>query len=199
MKPVERVLKFWFGSLEGPESWPEDKAARWWLKDDKFDAAIKEEFLPNLEAEARGELEFWTQSPHSTLALIILLDQFPRNMFRGTADAFAYDQKALQLCLHGRELGFDQRLYPVERAFFYMPLEHSEDMEMQNLSVECFQELLASGPAALKEQLTANLDYAEKHRAIIERFGRFPHRNAILGRESTLEELEFLKEPGSSF
>jgi uncharacterized protein (DUF924 family) len=130
-----------------------------------------------------------------------LLDQFSRNIYRGTAKAFSQDSLALDVCLRGIEKGFDKRLHPVERLFFYMPLEHSEDLEMQKKSVEYFSvlEKTFTSTPSLVSIISEFKNYAEKHYVIIERFGRFPHRNEVLGRESTPQEIEFLKQPGSSF
>ena len=133
------------------------------------------------------------------MALILCCDQFPRNIFRGTPGAFAYDARALQLSLSGIERGWDRQLRCVERAFFYLPLEHSEDRGHQERSVELFGELLREAPEAQKSGFESFLDYARRHREIIAQFGRFPHRNRILGRVSTPEERAFLKQPGSSF
>ncbi|MBF8302770.1 MAG: hypothetical protein HW396_1051, partial [Candidatus Dadabacteria bacterium] len=154
-----------------------------------------------LELAVGGKLKSWENTPRGTLALIILLDQFSRNIYRGTAKAFSQDSLALYVCLRGIEKGFDKRLHPVERLFLYMPLEHSEDLEMQKKSVEYFSmlEKLFPAPPSLASMVSEFKKYAGMHYVIIERFGRFPHRNEILGRKSTPEEIEFLKQPGSSF
>jgi len=131
--------------------------------------------------------------------LILLTDQFPRNMYRDSPQAFAYDAKALAWCLEGLKQQFDRHLRPIERVFFYLPLEHAESLEHQERSVEKFRELLDEADERRKNVFAEYLDLAVRHRNIIARFGRFPHRNRILGRESTGEELAFLKEPGSSF
>ena len=199
MLAVDPVLKFWFGALESASSFPDDKSGRWFIKDEKFDALIAEDFLDYVEAEDRGELAYWAQSPHGALALILVLDQFRRNIYRGKPEAFSGDERAIAICLDGIEAGHDQALFPIERAFFYMPLMHSEDIELSDKGIELFAALAESAPAPITDFLKSNHDYMIRHRDIIARFGRYPHRNNILGRSSTEEELEFLKEPGSSF
>lgn len=190
----DRILHYWFGVLKGPESYPEDKASRWFAKNEKVDNAIREEFLPYLEAEGRGELEYWCASPHGTLAMILLLDQFPRNIYRDKATAYSHDSKALSLSLDGIKRELDNTLYPVERAFFYMPLMHAENMEVQRLSVEYFQTLLDAAPSNLRDALERFRDHAIIHHDTIKRFGRYPHRNQVLGRSNTEEEDKFLTE-----
>lgn len=179
------VLSFWF---HGPE-----KRKAWFEKDPAFDAAIRDRFLPLYESAAAGALARWRDSPGDCLALIIALDQFPRNMFRGSARAFAADGLARESANHAIALGFDQAMLPVERQFLYLPLEHSESLADQERCLELMREI-----AVFPE--TADLPkWAQAHLDIIRRFGRFPHRNAALGRESTAAETEFLKDPGSGF
>ncbi len=187
MELERRIHEFWFGVPGSPEHGRKRKA--WFTADDAFDAEIRSHFLGDFEMAARGDLDSMADGSIGALALIVLLDQFPRNMFRGTARAFATDPKALSIAEAAVTRGLDQALSDIERAFVYLPFEHSERMEDQDRSVALFEAL---GDAE-------SLDYAVQHRVIIERFGRFPHRNAILGRESTPEEEAFLKEPGSSF
>lgn len=180
------ILDFWFGPPDSPERGRPRKV--WFQKSDSFDAEIRSRFLGTWERAARGELERWQATPLACLALVVVLDQFPRNMFRGTARAFSSDSAALAASesLVGR--GFDRPLLPVERVFAYLPFEHAEDLAAQRRSLALF-ETLDSGYR----------DYARRHYEIVSRFGRFPHRNAILGRQSTAEEIEFLSRPGSSF
>lgn len=185
------VLDFWFGPRAGPDhgkSRPE-----WFRKDDAFDADLRRRFEPVHGAAHAGALDDWQAVPHSALALVIVLDQFSRNMYRGSPRAFASDAKVLGVARAAVDRGFDQALSATERSFLYLPFEHGEDLPTQNRSVELF-ERLREFPGMLQA-----IDYAYRHRAVIERFGRFPHRNAILGRPSTPEEIEFLKQPGSSF
>lgn len=201
MERQKAILSYWFGALNEDDAPSNDYYKMWFAKRDDIDLFIKGSFEEDLNHAVDGKLKDWEDTPRGTLALIILLDQFSRNIYRGTARAFAQDRLALQLCLRGIGKGFDQDLHPVERLFLYMPLEHSEDLEMQKKSVKYFSllEKLFTSPTSLASMTSIFRDYAEKHFVIIERFGRFPHRNDILGRKSTPEEIEFLKEPGSSF
>jgi len=197
----EEILNYWFGELKESEAPLEDYYEIWFGKRREVDEFIRTNFEEDLKLAIEGKLKSWEDASCSTLALIILLDQFSRNIYRGTAKAFAHDSIALEICLRGIEKGFDTRLHPVERLFFYMPLEHSEDLEIQKKSVEYFfmMEKLYPTPLSLASMASEFRKYAEMHYVIIEKFGRFPHRNEILGRESTPEEIEFLKQPGSSF
>ena len=173
------IIRFWF-----------DHAPQWFDKDPLFDADIRRRYLPLYRQAVEGELSSWENKPEDMLALIILLDQFPRNMFRDTPDAFASDALALSLTKKAIELGVDKKLSKTTyKQFLYMPLMHSEVLADQQLSVEVFSAL--NDPQALR--------YAEAHRDIIARFGRFPHRNKILGRPSTEEERVFLTQPNSGF
>ena len=166
--------------------WWEAGFKRWFSKDVEFDKKIEEKFLNVHEKAVEGEFDEWTESPHGTLALLILLDQFPRNMFRDTERAFATDTKALSIAQTGLE-GNQFMAYPKQiRSFFFLPFEHAEDMDAQDISVEYFQ----------KHGERDGYFYALIHMDIIRRFGRFPHRNKILGRESTKSELQFLNEGG---
>jgi len=197
----EEILGYWFGELKESEAPSSNYYKIWFAKRIEIDQYIKTTFEDDLELAVGGKLKSWKNTPRGILALIILLDQFSRNIYRGTANAFAQDSLALEICLRGIEKGFDKMLHPVERLFFYMPLEHSEDLEIQRKSVEYFfmMEKLYPTPPSLASMASEFRKYAEMHYVIIERFGRFPHRNEILGRESTTEEIEFLKQPGSSF
>jgi uncharacterized protein (DUF924 family) len=186
---AKEVLLFWFGA-------PPERGKRhkyWFEKDAAFDRRIRERFLPLYEEAAAGGLAHWKDRGADCLALIVLLDQFPRNMFRGTARAFAADPLGLEAARHAVAKGFDRSFSPVERLFAYLPYEHSERLEDQLRACALMEPL-----AAFPETHDA-YPYALAHRDIIQRFGRFPHRNAILGRASTPEEIEFLKGPGSSF
>ncbi len=195
------ILNYWFGELKEDEAPSGEYYKMWFSKSIEVDDFIRTNFEDDLKYAVEGKLKSWEDSSQGTLALIILLDQFPRNMYRGNERAFAQDSLALGVCLRGVQKGFDKKLYSVERLFFYMPLEHSEDLELQKKSVEYFtilEKLFISSPS-LASMVSEFRDYAERHYVIIERFGRFPHRNEILGRKSTPEEIEFLKQPGSSF
>ncbi len=181
------VLDFWFAAPRGT------RRKQWFEKHPAFDAEIQARFLPLHEALAQGEPGRWLEDAQRCLARIVVLDQFPRNMFRGTPRAFAADPLALDAARYAVEQGYDESLLPVERLFAYLPFEHSEALADQVRSCELTRPLEAF------EETADVYRYAVAHRDIIERFGRFPHRNAILGRASTPEEIEFLKQPGSSF
>jgi uncharacterized protein (DUF924 family) len=182
------VLFFWFG--EGAAYGKRHK--RWFDKNPAFDDEIRARFLPLYEQLAAAP-QAWLERAADCLARIVVLDQFPRNMFRGAPRAFAADALAREATRHALEAGYDRGMQPVERMFCYLPLEHSESLADQLLACELTEPL-----AAFAETADAN-EYARLHRDVIRRFGRFPHRNAILGRASTPEEIEFLRQPRSSF
>ncbi len=188
---VEAILGFWFQSPESPNYGQPQEF--WFIKNPKIDEEIRTQFLADYEQAAKGKLENWQHSPLSCLALILLLDQFSRNLFRGTPQAFATDSQALKVAQFAVASGYDRELLPVQRWFIYLPFEHAEDLQIQYQSVALFEQLRTHEASA------DAIDYAIRHCQVIEQFGRFPHRNAILGRESTSEEVEFLKQPGSSF
>jgi uncharacterized protein (DUF924 family) len=183
----EEVLGFWFGKLDEQGRVDAAHVSRWWRKDPAFDAEIRTRFGALHEAVLGGEREHWLTTPRGRLAFVIVLDQFSRNMYRDSARAFAGDGRAVEVVLDGLAAGADQQLRAQERPFFYMPLMHSERLEFQDRCI------------ALFENDADFVKYAGRHRDIIRRFGRFPHRNAVLGRPCTDEELAFLEQPGSSF
>jgi uncharacterized protein (DUF924 family) len=185
------ILDFWFGAPDSSERGRPRKA--WFAKSDAFDAIVRERFLATHAAADAGALDAWRRTPHAALALVIVLDQFPRNMFRGAARAFASDAKALDVARDLVDRDFDAALVPVERCFAYLPFEHAEDLAMQRRAVELFGRIGQDAWGA------TTLDYALRHHDVIARFGRFPHRNAILGRASTPAEIAFLQQPGSGF
>ncbi len=187
----DSVLDFWFGNP--PEGVTPARRKLWFGKDAATDALIRQRFADLLAQARQGLLWHWVGEARPCLAFVIVTDQFPRNLFRGTPDAFATDPLALAAARRALALGFDQRVQPVERAFFYLPFEHSEDAADQARAVALF-EAMAREPG-----MQGFYDYALAHERIIARFGRFPHRNEILGRTSTAEELAFLREAGSSF
>lgn len=199
METIESILEFWFGTQPDDAAVAKEKSALWWAKDAATDQRMRERFGPYLINAAEGELRDWQGTPSGRLALILLCDQFPRNIHRATAQSFAFDERARSLCIKGIDAGADEALRPIQRVFFYLPLEHSESLDDQNESVALFEALAGHAPAEVQKDFTRFADFAKRHRAIIERFGRFPHRNAILGRHSSAEEAAFLKEPGSSF
>lgn len=191
---AEKILRFWFGDPADPNGEYGQQRQVWFKKDPAFDDAIRQRFLGDVERAIAGDLDDWRQGPRSCLALVLLLDQFPRNLFRGNARCFGGDRAALTTAYHALDRGYDQQVLPVERIFFYLPLEHSENLADQNRSVELTRSLHATHP-----EFESTLDYALRHRDVIDRFGRFPHRNQVLGRETTPEEAEFLQQPGSRF
>lgn len=193
------VLAFWFGPLDERGCASAEKSAQWWRKDDAFDDRIRERFLALHTAAAKGDHADWQQTARGALALILVLDQFPRNMFRGSARAFASDARALAVALAAIDGGQDRELAFAERGFMYMPLMHCEQLAMQDRCVALFAGIEREVAEPLREQARNTVDYAERHRAIVRRFGRFPHRNTLLGRTSTPEEIEFLTQPGSAF
>jgi uncharacterized protein (DUF924 family) len=176
----QNILKFWFEEVS---------PSQWWKKDDKFDQLIKDRFLEIHSSTVRFELFGWRENAKGRLAEIIVLDQFSRNMFRGSSLAFANDQMALVLAQEAVSLGIDMLLTPIERGFVYLPFMHSESAKIHELAEKLYRQ--HGGQSGLEWEI--------KHKVIIERFGRYPHRNEILGRKSTKEELEFLKQPNSSF
>ena len=184
---IQTVIDFWFGA-EGSDSWGSDRK-EWWLKDDVFDAAVRGILGPLQERAANGEIDDWTGDPYGCVALVILLDQAPRNLFRGEAKAFATDERARGVTREALAHGLDMEVPEFMRVFLYMPLEHSENLDDQELCVDLMRALGND----------RYVDFAIRHRDIIARFGRFPHRNDVLGRASTPEEIEFLKQPNSSF
>lgn len=174
------ILEFWFEEID---------SSYWFKKDTDFDEMLRGTYGSLLERAAQCELYAWRSTPKGRLAEVIVLDQFSRNIYRDSADAFANDPLALALAQEAVALGADQELEPGQRAFLYMPYMHSESLAIHDVAIELFGQ----------HGNESNLTYELKHRAIIERFGRYPHRNELLGRRSTPEELEFLKEDGSSF
>lgn len=199
MDERDAVLDFWFGELSADGRADEAHARRWWKKDEAFDALVRKRFLALHAPIERGEREAWREAARGTLAYVIVLDQFSRNMFRGSARMFTSDARALGAALAGIDRGFDRQLAVDERGFLYMPLMHSEDLAMQERCVASFTALRDELAGELRERVAGSLDFARQHRDIVRRFGRFPHRNALLGRSSTADESEFLTRPGSSF
>ncbi|ALC17789.1 hypothetical protein DSOUD_3063 [Desulfuromonas soudanensis] len=196
---AEEILRFWFGPRPANGAPPTERMRFWFGGDAETDQLIRHRFANDLPRAMAGEYRHWRETPRGTLALILLLDQFPRNIHRQTPAAYGCDGCALEIALEGLARGQDRGLAVVERAFFYLPLEHSEDAALQRRSVALFTRLLEEAPPDLKKMCEGFLDYAVRHAEIIERFGRFPHRNAVLGRTSSVEEAEFLRQPGSSF
>jgi uncharacterized protein (DUF924 family) len=200
MDDARRVREFWFGRLPLDREALAERMRLWFAGEEagagarQFDAAIRAEFGARIEAALRGELAAWADGPRRRLSLIILLDQFPRNIYRGRARAYAGDEQALALALSGMQSGADAALDPVERIFFYMPLQHSESPEVQEESIAAYRRLLGEAPQMLHGFFEETLKSAELHAALIRRFGRFPHRNRALHRASTTEEGAYLRE-----
>lgn len=194
------LYNFWFGtqSLNDPAN-AEERMKIWFGKSPQLDAQMRSQFAPWLDSFPSRSFDDWERSDRGFISLVVLLDQVPRNAFRDTAQMFAYDSDAVVITHESVEAGLHKRLQIFETLFLLLPLEHSERLSDQQLSVQLFQELHARAPEALKQFTLGAADYARKHLEIIERFGRFPHRNQVLGRASTAAELEFLKQAGSRF
>jgi uncharacterized protein (DUF924 family) len=199
MATTQEILDFWFGELDEAGSPPADRAALWWGGDTKTDAELRERFEADVVAAAAGQRDDWAETPQGALALLICLDQLSRNIYRDTPRSFEQDGRARYVAMQGIDAGLDRQLAPIQRVFFYMPLEHAEDQTLQRRSVELFETLHSKSSADQRETFRNYLEYAERHRDVVARFGRFPHRNAILGRDSTEEERTFLAGPGAPF
>lgn len=197
--PVDAVLSFYCGELGPDGRAPEEKTSAWWKKDPAFDQSIRDMFGGLHAVLNAGQRPDWLETPEGNVAAVIVLDQFSRNMFRDTAGMFASDERALALACEAIALGWDKQLPFAHRALLYMPFMHSERLTMQERCVALFDELAKETEGACSEAAQNNHGYAVRHRDIVARFGRFPHRNVALGRVSTEEEEAFLKEPGSSF
>ncbi len=196
---IDSVIRYWFGESQTSAEINAQKKALWWSKNPEVDAEIDERFSDLVDAVASGKLDHWNESASGLLASIICTDQFPRNIYRGQSKSFAYDRFALGLANQAVAMNLDQQLPLIKRLFVYMPFEHSEELSEQERAVSLMQTLVDQAEESEKEIFLGFVRFAEKHHEIIEEFGRFPHRNEILGRESTPEELAFLEKPGSSF
>jgi uncharacterized protein (DUF924 family) len=198
MDEARQVRDFWFGKLPMTAEALDQRVALWFPGDlpeqtlRARDDIIRKRFGDLVERAGKGELASWADSPRRCLSLIVLLDQFPRNIYRGTAQAFAYDGHALELTLSGMQSAADGALDVVERIFFYMPLQHCEALDVQDESVAAYRRLLTEAPPELHAVFASSVQSAEQHRGIIEKFGRFPHRNEVLGRHSTPDEQAWL-------
>ncbi len=196
---VDDVLDFWFGKLDEQGRRGEGKSALWWGKNPQTDQLIESKFGQLRTDISAGGYSNWLESPRGRLASIIVLDQFSRNIYRDQPQAFAADPIALSFTLEGIATAADLALHPIQRAFFYMPLEHSEDMAIQEQSILQFKKLLDDVSEQDKQEYRGYLEFAQKHYDVIARHGRYPHRNRILGRQSTDAELAYLQLPGSGF
>jgi uncharacterized protein (DUF924 family) len=202
---AQDVLDFWFGREPTDPRTLTQHMRMWFGGDDPpevrrlRDEDIERRFGELVLRAAGGELDAWASSPHRRLALILLQDQFPRNIYRGTAQAFELDEQALSLALSGMQTGADAALTTVERIFFCMPLQHAESLAVQDESVLAYSRLLAEAPVPLRGVFTTTLEFARLHRDIVQRFGRFPHRNEVLGRTNSPQEQAFLLEQQNHF
>jgi uncharacterized protein (DUF924 family) len=193
-EPWEEVLEWWLGDARRD---PEGTAAKkdlWWRGGAEVDRRVRERFAPLLERAARGELDAWKETAHGALALILLFDQVPRNVHRGSREAFAYDDRALALARELIDAGRHTGLSPIEQVFLRMPLEHAEDLALQERCVAEMEQLARTCEPRWRTRLEGFADFARRHRDVIARFGRFPHRNAALGRTSTKQEEAWLKD-----
>jgi len=194
------VLATWFEGVSATDLG--SASGRWFRKDDAFDAMLRARFGGTLEAAARGELGGWCSSPRGSLAFVVLCDQFSRNVYRGTARSFALDPLALAMSSATRARGEQTELTVPEQVFLTMPLMHSESLVLHDEATAAFATILALAEQhvrSLVSYVKNTIEYEKKHRAILEQFGRYPHRNALLGRDATAEETTFLEQPGSAF
>ncbi len=195
---LKAILDFWFGEIKDGLT-VEDRNKFWFMPNADVDSTIRDKFEDLVRQAGSEKLKNWQSTARGSLALIILLDQFTRNIYRGFSEAFKYDSLARTICTEGIKNGIDKKLEIIERCFYYLPLEHSENLEDQDRCVKLFEELLVRVDKSKITLIKNSLDYAVLHRSIIEEFGRFPHRNKILNRESTKQELDFLLKQGNKF
>lgn len=195
----EAILSFWLGEdLDTPEA-IEERTKLWYGGAEWVDREIRDRFGDLPERALNGELDDWEREPRSCLALVLALDQFPRNLYRAQPGSFRYDPRAVEVAEQAVDRGFDRAVHPIAATFFYLPFEHSESLPHQERAVSLFASLANDSPEPLAKHVRDFGDYAERHRVVIARFGRFPHRNAILGRAPTPEETEYLTSGGESF
>ena len=196
---IERILSFWFKEHELTAPQIDGRMDTWFGEDPDFDQEIAQNFSHDVEDASSGAIDYWAHQPRGRLALIILLDQFRRNIYRGKAEAFAKDKVALKLCVEGAMQKKDKGLTPIQRVFFYMPLQHAESRKVQAKSVEIFQRLAKAVSPTYRETFETVANFAELHHDIIQQFGRFPHRNQLLNRKNTPEEEEYLAGDAPNF
>jgi len=197
--PWQPVLDWWFGTADTAQEVAAARGKLWFGKRDSQDLEARTRFGALVEQALAGELTEWAQRPEGWLALVLLLDQVPRMIFRENRKSYAGDARALALVAQGIAADFDRQLQPIQRVFIYIVFEHCENLAAQNEAISRYRELLAQQPEEDRALFADYLDYAEKHQKVIAQFGRFPHRNVLLGRESTEEERVFLSKPGSRF
>lgn len=193
------VLSYWFGQLDEQGRWPESKYKLWFMGGEAVDKEIQNRFGALHQQAVDGQLDDWLNDHDGRMALIILLDQFSRNLHRGTPGAFAADAKARQISMETINQQLDTSYHPIERVFLYMPLEHSEQVSDQLLCLICMQRLVGDAPEDQRETFEGFVQFAQKHLDLILRFGRFPHRNGILQRDPTPEETAYLNDGGETF
>lgn len=199
MKTAEAILEFWFGGdLDSSEA-VDARSALWFRGSDEFDRETGRRFGTLPDQAARGELNGWRAQAAPCLALVLVVDQFPRNLYRNSPRAFEFDALALEVALEALEQGFGEALHPLMASFLYLPLEHAEDLGLQERAVLLFEELASGAPPELAARFEQFTSYARRHRDVIQRFGRFPHRNALLDRPSTPEEVAYLESGGDTF
>jgi len=196
---IDAILSFWFKDEELSAPQIDRRMDTWFSEDEVFDHEIKKEFSDDVDKASEGALDHWARQSNGRLALILLLDQFRRNIYRGTAAAFAKDKVALKHCVEGAIAKEDQGLSPIQRVFFYMPLQHAESRKVQAKSVALYNRLAEVVSPTYRETFETIAQFAELHRDIIEQFGRFPHRNSLLNRENTPEEDEYLSGDSPDF
>lgn len=189
---IERILAFWFKEHELTAPQIDGRMETWFGEDSVFDHEIEKEFSDDVQDASNGAIDYWAHQPKGRLALILLLDQFRRNIYRGTAKAFAKDKSALKLCVEGAMQKKDKGLTPIQRVFFYMPLQHAESRKVQAKSVDIYRRLASAVSPTYRETFETITQFAELHCDIVQRFGRFPHRNKLLNRKNTPEEEEYL-------
>ena len=196
---IDAILSFWFREQELSAPQIDRRMDIWFGEDEVFDHECKKDFSDDIDDASEGRLNHWAHEPHGRLALIILLDQFRRNIYRGTEEAFAMDKAALKLCVEGAMENKDKGLTPIQRAFFYMPLQHAESRKVQSKAVDIYNRLAEAVSPTFRETFETIAQFAELHHDIVQRFGRFPHRNKLLDRENTPEENEYLSGDSPDF
>jgi uncharacterized protein (DUF924 family) len=196
---ADRLLDFWFADATYSPGRASARSAMWFGDTPVFDRECRMRYRVLLESAGQGALDAWQARARSALALVVLLDQIPRNIFRGTARMYHFDARALASAVAACDAGFAAELHPLEATFLYLPFEHAEDPAMQERAVAGLEALAAGAPSGFQDIVGGFADYARRHREVIRRFGRFPHRNAVLGRASTLDERAYLRGGGESF
>ena len=196
---IDSILSFWFKEQELTAPQIDHRMDMWFSEDPVFDHEIEKEFADDVSAACEGNLDHWAAESRGRMALIILIDQFRRNIYRNSAKAFSKDKLALKLCVEGAMAKIDRGLTPIQRVFFYMPLQHAESRKVQAKSVELYNRLAELVSPTYRETFLTVVQFAELHKDIVDQFGRFPHRNELIGRENTAEEAEYLSGDSPDF